>query len=109
MRLMHSDDCQTLSQYPLQLTTKSLKFTVCNACQTRPVKWMVANSVHSPCDPAHYCDVCFKMFHYNAQGEKTCDFKAFQYTDNMLVDRLFNTQTTCLLIAEDGQKISMIL
>lgn len=86
MRLMHSDDCQTLSQYPLQLTTSSLKFTVCNACQTRPVKWMVANSVHSPCDPAHYCDVCFKMFHYNAQGEKTCDFKAFQYTDNMLVD-----------------------
>ena len=78
---MGSDDCQTLAAYPLQTTQHYFRFHICNSCQIRSVRWMVVNSVVSPADPDHYCDICFKMLHYNSKGEKICDFKAYRYND----------------------------
>ncbi|XP_067930025.1 snRNA-activating protein complex subunit 3-like [Watersipora subatra] len=85
IRLINNDDCQTPSAYPIQLTAVPPKFTICNSCQTRANKWMVTGSILSPSDPAHYCDVCFKMLHYDTNGTKVCDFKAFRYTENDFV------------------------
>lgn len=82
IRLMTSDDCQHVNAYPVRLSLFASKFAICNSCHQRAVTWMVSNSTISASDPSHYCDVCFKMFHYDAKGEKVCDFQAYRYTDN---------------------------
>ena len=82
IRLITPEDTQTRSVYPIQISSCFPKLAICNACQTRAVRWMVVNSTLSPSDPAHYCDVCFKMMHYESSGNKTSEFQAFQYTDN---------------------------
>lgn len=82
-RLVHADDCQILAAYPLQITSHYARLHMCSACQIRTVRWMVERSIVSPADPDHYCDICFKMLHYNKKGEKICDFKAYRYTDNV--------------------------
>jgi len=83
IRLVNSEDCQTLAAYPLQITQHQHRFYICKSCQIRSVRWMVVNSVVSPADPDHYCDICYKMLHYNNKGEKICDFKAYRYNDMM--------------------------
>lgn len=82
IRLMTADDSQEISTYPMKLTVSFNKFTQCNVCHTRSVTWQLVNSVVSPCDPAMYCDLCFKMMHYDANGAKICDFTAHRYTKN---------------------------
>ena len=82
MRLLNSDDCQELQAYPISFTMTRNKFLICNVCQMRAVKWTVSNSTISPTEPAHYCDICFKMSHYDSTGAKICDFTAHAYTDN---------------------------
>lgn len=81
-RLLSDADCPYKAAYPLQITVNQYRFAICNACQQRSVVWMVFNSVVSPADPCHYCDVCFNMIHYNADGSKVCDFQAYRYTDS---------------------------
>jgi len=85
-RQLNDDDCQMEKAYPICMTNHVSNYTRCNVCQARAVKWMVKNSELSPSDPSHYCDICFKMFHYNTEGEKIGNFQAYFYTDETYMD-----------------------
>lgn len=44
-------------------------------------RWFTTNDQFAPSDPCLFCDKCFRMLHYDAQGKKLGDFLAYPYVD----------------------------
>ncbi|GAB5579794.1 snRNA-activating protein complex subunit 3 isoform X1 [Prionailurus iriomotensis] len=47
---------------------------------TQP-EWVTNNDSFAPEDPCFFCDVCFRMLHYDSEGNKLGEFLAYPYVD----------------------------
>ncbi|XP_045145049.1 snRNA-activating protein complex subunit 3 isoform X3 [Echinops telfairi] len=81
IRLVHHDDCLDRTLYPL-LTKKHWLWTrKCFVCKMYTARWVTNNDSFAPEDPCFFCDVCFRMLHYDSEGNKLGEFLAYPYVD----------------------------
>ncbi|XP_072512138.1 snRNA-activating protein complex subunit 3 [Notamacropus eugenii] len=81
IRLVHHDDCLDKTLYPL-LTKKHWLWTrKCFVCKMYTARWVTNNDCFAPEDPCFFCDVCFRMLHYDSEGNKLGEFLAYPYVD----------------------------
>ncbi|XP_012876212.1 PREDICTED: snRNA-activating protein complex subunit 3 [Dipodomys ordii] len=81
IRLVHHDDCLDRKLYPL-LTKKHWLWTrKCFVCKMYTARWVTNNDSFAPEDPCFFCDVCFRMLHYDSAGNKLGEFLAYPYVD----------------------------
>ncbi|CAJ1052408.1 snRNA-activating protein complex subunit 3 isoform X1 [Xyrichtys novacula] len=81
IRLMHTSDCLDKRLYPL-LTHKHRVLTKkCAVCHVYIGRWFTTNDQFAPSNPCLFCDKCFRLLHYDAQGKKLGDFLAYPYVD----------------------------
>ncbi|KAF4802922.1 snRNA-activating protein complex subunit 3 [Turdus rufiventris] len=45
------------------------------------IRWVTNRDSLAPEDPCFFCDVCFRMLHYDAEGNKLGEFLAYPYVD----------------------------
>ncbi|XP_032809075.2 snRNA-activating protein complex subunit 3 [Petromyzon marinus] len=81
IRMVNPDDCQDRSLYPLLVSKHCFMSRKCLVCKIYTAKWVTNNDELAPEDPCFFCDVCFRMLHYDESGGKVCDFEAFPYVD----------------------------
>ena len=84
VRLVHKDDCQDRSLYPLLVNRIKEKRLICRACLTNTATWVTEGSPLAPEDPCFFCDICLKNLHYDADGNKLMEFKAYPYVNKAL-------------------------
>lgn len=62
-----------------------IKFQICS--------WCTINDQFASESPAYFCQTCFKMLHYDKDGQKLCKFEAYPYFDEntTLLETPFNT------------------
>ncbi|XP_073907915.1 snRNA-activating protein complex subunit 3 isoform X2 [Castor canadensis] len=81
IRLVHHDDCLDRKLYPL-LTKKHWLWTrKCFVCKMYTARWVTNNDSFAPEDPCFFCDICFRMLHYDSEGNKLGEFLAYPYVD----------------------------
>ncbi|XP_015280893.1 PREDICTED: snRNA-activating protein complex subunit 3 [Gekko japonicus] len=80
-RLIHRDDCLDRSLYPLLIKKHWLWTKKCFVCKTYTARWVTNDDSLAPQDPSFFCDVCFQMLHYDADGNKLGEFLAYPYVD----------------------------
>ncbi|KAM4750864.1 snRNA-activating protein complex subunit 3 [Anableps anableps] len=81
VRLAHRSDCLDKELYPL-LTHKNRALTQkCAVCHVFIGRWYTTGDQFAPSDPCLFCDKCFRMLHYDKEGNKLGDFLAYPYVD----------------------------
>ncbi|XP_077673798.1 snRNA-activating protein complex subunit 3 isoform X1 [Eretmochelys imbricata] len=81
IRLVHQDDCLDRTLYPLQIKKHWLWTRKCFVCKMYTARWVTNEDSLAPEDPCFFCDVCFRMLHYDAEGNKLGEFLAYPYVD----------------------------
>ncbi|KAM4052315.1 snRNA-activating protein complex subunit 3 [Anomaloglossus baeobatrachus] len=81
IRLIHHEDCLDRRLYPLQVRKHWFWSRKCNVCKVYVAKWVTNQDSLAPDDPCFFCDACFKMLHYDTEGNKLGDFVAYAYVD----------------------------
>ncbi|KAI0216503.1 snRNA-activating protein complex subunit 3 [Lamellibrachia satsuma] len=83
VRLLHSEDCQDLTRYPLLIGARRERQAHCRICQTFTARWVTHESPLTPEDPCFFCDTCFRALHYGANGHNLVSFTAHPYVKDM--------------------------
>ncbi|XP_041789866.1 snRNA-activating protein complex subunit 3 [Chelmon rostratus] len=81
IRLAHKNDCLDKKLYPLLTHKHRVATQKCAVCHVFIGRWFTTNDQFAPSDPCLFCDKCFRMLHYDAQGNKLGDFLAYPYVD----------------------------
>ncbi|XP_019410282.1 PREDICTED: snRNA-activating protein complex subunit 3 [Crocodylus porosus] len=81
IRLIHRDDCLDRTRYPLLIKKPWLYTRKCFVCKMYIARWVTNEDSLAPEDPCFFCDVCFRMLHYDAEGNKLGEFLAYPYVD----------------------------
>ncbi|KAA8594713.1 snRNA-activating protein complex subunit 3 [Etheostoma spectabile] len=81
VRLSHQMDCLDKKLYPLLTHKNRLITQKCAVCHVFIGRWFTTNDQFAPSDPCLFCDKCFRMLHYDAQGNKLGDFLAYPFVD----------------------------
>ncbi|RLW05238.1 hypothetical protein DV515_00005294 [Chloebia gouldiae] len=81
IRLIHHDDCLDRNLYPLLVKKHWLCTRKCFVCKMYTARWVTNRDSLAPEDPCFFCDVCFRMLHYDAEGNKLGEFLAYPYVD----------------------------
>ncbi|XP_072050799.1 snRNA-activating protein complex subunit 3-like [Amphiura filiformis] len=81
IRLMHDMDNKDLAGYPMMINKCEARRIHCIVCNVFTAKWITREDSFSPNDPSFFCNPCFRMLHYDADGKKLGSFKAWPYTD----------------------------
>ncbi|XP_040819508.1 snRNA-activating protein complex subunit 3 isoform X2 [Ochotona curzoniae] len=81
IRLVHHDDCLDRTLYPLLIKKHWLWTRKCFVCKMYTARWVTNNDSFAPQDPCFFCDVCFRMLHYDSEGNKLGEFLAYPYVD----------------------------
>ncbi|XP_053147095.1 snRNA-activating protein complex subunit 3 [Hemicordylus capensis] len=81
IRLIHQDDCLVRSFYPLFTKKHWLWTKKCFVCKMYTARWVTNEDSLAPQDPSFFCNVCFQMLHYDADGNKLGEFLAYPYVD----------------------------
>ncbi|NXO16940.1 SNPC3 protein, partial [Oriolus oriolus] len=81
IRLIHHDDCLDRNLYPLLIKKHWLCTRKCFVCKMYTARWVTNRDSLAPQDPCFFCDVCFRMLHYDAEGNKLGEFLAYPYVD----------------------------
>ncbi|XP_041436039.1 snRNA-activating protein complex subunit 3 isoform X2 [Xenopus laevis] len=81
IRLIHHEDCLDRTLYPLLIKRHWFWTRKCSVCLMYTARWVTVNDEHAPDDPCFFCDVCFKMLHYDTDGNKLGEFLAHPYVD----------------------------
>ncbi|KAF7658605.1 hypothetical protein LDENG_00010520 [Lucifuga dentata] len=81
VRLAHKNDCLNKKLYPLLTHKHRVVTRKCAICHLYIGRWFTTNDQFAPSDPCLFCDKCFRMLHYDAQGNKLGDFLAYPYVD----------------------------
>ncbi|XP_062936403.1 snRNA-activating protein complex subunit 3 isoform X3 [Cynocephalus volans] len=81
IRLVHHDDCLDKTLYPLLIKKHWLWTRKCFVCKMYTARWVTNNDSFAPEDPCFFCDVCFRMLHYDSEGNKLGEFLAYPYVD----------------------------
>ncbi|XP_014784368.2 snRNA-activating protein complex subunit 3, partial [Octopus bimaculoides] len=85
IRMLHPHDSFNILDYPYLVKRPSKKRTICRICAFDSARWMTEGSVNSLEDPSFYCQVCFRSIHYDQNGKKIGNFKAYKYFDSHTV------------------------
>ncbi|XP_028349811.1 snRNA-activating protein complex subunit 3 isoform X2 [Physeter macrocephalus] len=81
IRLVHHNDCLDRTLYPLLIKKHWLWTRKCFVCKMYTARWVTNNDSFAPEDPCFFCDVCFRMLHYDSEGNKLGEFLAYPYVD----------------------------
>ncbi|KAI3352383.1 hypothetical protein L3Q82_005349 [Scortum barcoo] len=81
IRLTHKNDCLDKKLYPLVTHKHRVVTQKCAVCHVFIGRWFTTNDQFAPSDPCLFCDKCFRMLHYDAEGNKLGDFLAYPYVD----------------------------
>lgn len=81
IRLSHKDDCLDMRLYPLLTHKHRVVTQKCAVCHLYIGRWVTMNDQLAPKDPCLFCDMCFRMLHYDSAGKKLGDFLAYPYVD----------------------------
>ncbi|CAJ0925567.1 unnamed protein product, partial [Ranitomeya imitator] len=81
IRLIHHEDCLDRRRYPMHVRKHWFWTRKCNVCKVYVAKWVTNQDSLAPDDPCFFCDVCFRMLHYDTEGNKLGDFVAYAYVD----------------------------
>ncbi|KAJ0033669.1 hypothetical protein NQD34_000776 [Periophthalmus magnuspinnatus] len=81
VRLMHRNDCLDKKTYPLLIHKDRIDTHKCSVCHVYIGRWHTSNDQFAPSDPCLFCDKCFRMLHYDTQGNKLGNFLAYPYID----------------------------
>ncbi|XP_078070289.1 snRNA-activating protein complex subunit 3 isoform X1 [Mustelus asterias] len=81
IRIVHRDDCLDKTLYPCVIKKPWMWTRKCSVCKLFIVRWVTNNDSFAPEDPGFFCDLCFRMLHYDADGNKMGDFLAYPYVD----------------------------
>ncbi|XP_029012902.1 snRNA-activating protein complex subunit 3 [Betta splendens] len=81
IRLVHKGDCIDKRLYPLLIHKHRIVTQKCAVCHVFIGRWFTTNDEFAPSDPCLFCDKCFRMLHYDAEGNKLGDFLAYPYVD----------------------------
>ncbi|XP_072445244.1 snRNA-activating protein complex subunit 3 [Chiloscyllium punctatum] len=81
VRIVHHDDCLDKTLYPCVIKKHWMWTRKCSVCKLFIVRWVTNNDSFAPEDPAFFCDTCFRMLHYDADGNKLGEFLAYPYVD----------------------------
>jgi len=84
LHLLTAAEEQSIEKYPLKVY-EHLKPINCCTCKETMARYVVTESDRLPVLPAHMCEKCFGMFHYNKEGIRIGDFKAYHYVDKSLL------------------------
>ncbi|XP_061626790.1 snRNA-activating protein complex subunit 3 [Phyllopteryx taeniolatus] len=82
VRLTHKDDCLDRKFYPLLTHKHRVSTQKCAVCYTFIARWCTTGDQFAPSHPCLFCDKCFRMLHYDADGNKLGDFLAYPYVDS---------------------------
>lgn len=108
-------DPPMLSQYPYRIRVPSgtlLTRRQCEACGYRAARKVTYDDRNAPYTPFFWCDECFRMMHYDADGHVLyTDFKVFPYThdyqSNLLHGHVYyRKRHSSLGTAQDGNEAS---
>ncbi|KAM4808919.1 snRNA-activating protein complex subunit 3 isoform 3-T3 [Rhinophrynus dorsalis] len=80
-RLIHHEDCLDRTLYPLQIKRHWFWTRKCFVCKIYIARWVTNNDSLAPDDPCFFCDSCFRMLHYDIEGNKLGEFVAYPYVD----------------------------
>ncbi|XP_034044414.1 snRNA-activating protein complex subunit 3 [Thalassophryne amazonica] len=81
VRLAHKNDCLDKKLYPLLIHKHRVTTQKCAVCHLFIGRWLTTNDQFAPSNPCLFCDKCFRMLHYDAEGNKLGDFQAYPYVD----------------------------
>ncbi|KAK5865610.1 hypothetical protein PBY51_019867 [Eleginops maclovinus] len=81
IRLTHKNDCLDKKLYPLLTHKHRVVTTKCAVCHIYIGRWLTTNDQFAPSNPCTFCEKCFRMLHYDTEGEKLGEFQAFPYVD----------------------------
>ncbi|XP_028833579.1 snRNA-activating protein complex subunit 3 [Denticeps clupeoides] len=81
IRLIHRDDCRDRKLYPLLTYKHRVVTRKCSVCHLYISRWITTNDSLAPMDPCLFCDQCFRLLHYDKEGNKIAPFKAYSYVD----------------------------
>ncbi|KAM4808918.1 snRNA-activating protein complex subunit 3 isoform 2-T2 [Rhinophrynus dorsalis] len=81
IRLIHHEDCLDRTLYPLQIKRHWFWTRKCFVCKIYIARWVTNNDSLAPDDPCFFCDSCFRMLHYDIEGNKLGEFVAYPYVD----------------------------
>ncbi|KAG8014722.1 snRNA-activating protein complex subunit 3 [Nibea albiflora] len=81
IRLTHQSDCLDKKLYPLLIRKDRLLTQKCAVCHVFIGRWFTTHDQFAPSDPCLFCDKCFRMLHYDAEGNKLGEFLAYPYVD----------------------------
>ncbi|XP_014391924.1 PREDICTED: snRNA-activating protein complex subunit 3-like [Myotis brandtii] len=78
IRLVHRDDCLGRILCPL-LTKHWLWTRKCFVSKMYTARWVTNDDSFAPDDPCFFSDACFRMLHYDSEGNKLGEFLAHPY------------------------------
>ncbi|KAG7486803.1 hypothetical protein JOB18_038969 [Solea senegalensis] len=81
VRLTHETDCLNKKLYPLLIHKHRISTQKCAVCHVFIGRWLTTKDRLAPSDPCLFCDKCFRMLHYDAEGNKLGDFLAYSFVD----------------------------
>ncbi|XP_069482152.1 snRNA-activating protein complex subunit 3 [Ambystoma mexicanum] len=81
IRLVHKDDCLDRTLYPLITKKPWILTRKCFVCKMYIARWVTNEDSLAPEDPCLFCDVCFRMLHYDEEGNKLGEFLCYPYLD----------------------------
>ncbi|KAM4710272.1 snRNA-activating protein complex subunit 3 [Discoglossus pictus] len=81
IRLVHHEDCLDRTAYPLQIKRHWFWTRKCFVCKLYTARWVTNDDSLAPDDPCFFCDACFRMLHYDTEGNKLGEFVAYPYVD----------------------------
>ncbi|XP_077460983.1 snRNA-activating protein complex subunit 3 [Stigmatopora argus] len=80
-RLTHKDDGLDRTLYPMLVHKHRVATQKCAVCSTFIARWCTVGDQLAPSHPCLFCDKCFRMLHYDADGNKLGEFLAYPYID----------------------------
>ncbi|XP_071737069.1 snRNA-activating protein complex subunit-like isoform X2 [Rutidosis leptorrhynchoides] len=79
MRLIHQEDVQNRSSYPLILFQSKLRFQKCSCCKIFRATKVTMHDKWAPENPCYFCGICYFMLHYSDEKLIYDDFEVFDY------------------------------
>nr|GMD53799.1 snRNA-activating protein complex subunit [Ipomoea batatas] len=79
MRLIHPEDVQNQSAYPLLTFQLRVRLQKCSVCKIYKAEKMTVDDKWAPKNPCYFCDLCYYMLHYVNGSLLYDDFSVYDY------------------------------
>lgn len=80
IRLIHPEDVQKVAAYPVLRWHPRARIRKCSICDIYRAAKITYGDTLAPSSPCFFCEQCYYMLHYNADGSLLYnDFKVYEY------------------------------